>query len=148
MKIAKVAWLVALVSVLALLLAACGGGGGGTGDGGNAGGGEGEPAGPTATPDPLTLFPDTLPVHPEAFDIRVTEVSQTYSYQMPGLTQDAVDYLEPELEKLGWQAIGKPTIMGHIATFVMEREGIRLNVSLQDNERTSTTRVQMLLQKK
>ncbi len=105
------------------------------------------PAEPTATPEPKDLFPDILVVHPDAFNFEVTVATSTYVYVVPMMVADTVAYLEAELKAIGWEELGKPTVMGHLATLNLKREGYRLTVSMQDNERTQTTRVQMLLMK-
>ncbi len=129
-----------LLLVLTLILSACGGGNAALPvDTGN-GGGEVE-----ATPDPQELFPETLVLHPDAFKIEVTPATHTYVYHVPMLVQEASDYLLEELGARGWEPAGQPTVMGHLATINMTREGARLNISLQDSERTETTRIQMLL---
>ncbi len=143
---------ITLVLVLSLALSACGGGAqtptvAPTTSNGGTTAGEGAAA-PTATLLPQEQFPDYIPVHPEAYNFEASVASNTYIYIMPGLVKEAVDYIEPELEALGWTLIGKPTIMGHLATFNMEREGYRMAVSMQDNENSKTTRVQMIINKK
>ena len=100
---------------------------------------------PTATPEPKDAIPDILVVHPDAFDFEITEVTHTYVYRVPMMVAETLEYLETELNALGWTELGKPTLMGHLATLNLQREGYRLNVSLQDNEHSKTTRVQMLL---
>ncbi len=105
------------------------------------------PAEPTATLEPKDRIPDILVVHPDAFNFEVTEVTHTYVYVVPLMVADTVKYLEAELKNLGWEELGKPTVMGHLATLIMHREGYRLTVSMQDNERSQTTRVQMLMMK-
>ncbi len=104
-----------------------------------------QPVEPTATPEPQDRFPDILVIHPDAFNFEVTEATHTYVYVIPLMVADAVAYLEPEFKAKGWEELGKPTIMGHLATLNLKREGYRLTVSLQDNELSKTTRVQMLL---
>ncbi len=125
--------------VIVVMLAACGGGGTTepTGNGGTV---------PEATPTPS--FPEFLPLHPEATEIQINAASKVYSYVMPGLVQDVVSYIDSEMEALGWKLIGKPNIMGHIATINMENETSRISISLQDNERTQTTRVQFSVMSK
>ncbi|HQE93423.1 MAG TPA: hypothetical protein PLH19_10495 [Anaerolineae bacterium] len=103
------------------------------------------PAEPTATPEPRDRIPEILVVHPDAFDFEVTEATNTYVYVVPIMVADTTAYLETELKARGWEELGKPTVMGHLATLIMQREGYRLTVSMQDNERSMTTRVQMLL---
>ncbi len=130
-----------LLLTVMLTLVACGGGGGGTteptGNGGNV---------PEATPTPG--FPEYLPLHPEATEVQINVASKVYSYVMPGLVKEAVDYIDPQMEALGWKLIGKPNIMGHIATINMENDTSRITISLQDNERTQTTRVQFSVMNK
>ncbi len=104
-----------------------------------------EPAEPTATLEPKDRIPDILVVHPDAFNFEVTEATHTYVYVVPMMVADTTAYLETELKALGWEELGKPTVMGHLATLNLKREGYRLTVSMQDNERSQTTRVQMLL---
>ncbi|HOT92727.1 MAG TPA: hypothetical protein PLJ78_12700 [Anaerolineae bacterium] len=106
-----------------------------------------EPAEPTATPEPKDQFPDILVVHPDAFNFEVTVATNTYVYVVPMMVADTVAYLETEMKAIGWEELGKPTVMGHLATLNLKREGYRLTISMQDNERTQTTRVQMLLMK-
>lgn len=106
-----------------------------------------EPAEPTATLEPKDKIPDILIVHPEAFNFEVTEATNTYVYVVPLMVAETTEYLETELKALGWEELGKPTVMGHLATLIMKREDFRLTVSMQDNERSMTTRVQMLLMK-
>lgn len=100
---------------------------------------------PTATLTAQEQFPETLVIHPEAFDFEASTVTNTYVYYVPLLVQETVDYLIPELEALGWTELGKPTVMGHLATLVMQQGKQRLTVSMQDNERSASTRIQMQL---
>jgi hypothetical protein len=104
-----------------------------------------EPAEPTATLEPKDQIPEILVVHPDAFNFEVTEATNTYVYVVPIMVAETTEYLQTELKALGWKELGKPTVMGHLATLIMQREGYRLTVSMQDNERSTTTRVQMLL---
>ena len=103
------------------------------------------PAEPTATLSPQERFHELLVVHPEAFDFEVTEATHTYVYRVPLMVSDTLDYLLDELHALGWEELGKPTLMGHLATLNLQQEGYRLNISMQDNERSQATRIQMLL---
>ena len=100
---------------------------------------------PTATLAPQELFHELLVIHPEAFDFEVTEATHTYVYRVPLMVSDTLDYLLDELHVLGWEELGKPTLMGHLATLNLQQEGYRLNISMQDNERSQVTRIQMLL---
>ena len=61
------------------------------------------------------------------------------------MVQETTEYLLTELQAKGWELLGQPTIMGHLATLNMKMGDSRLSVSMQDNERSQTTRVQMLL---
>ncbi len=108
---------------------------------------ESEPEVPQATPEPKDLFPDLLVIHPDAYDFEVTEATNTYVYVVPMMVAETMEYLEAELTAKGWEELGKPTVMGHLATLNLTRENARLNISMQDNERSQTTRVQMLLSK-
>ncbi len=100
-----------------------------------------------ATPEPAgDEFPEILVIHPDATDLEISAATNTYVYVMPMMVADAIAYLEPALKDKGWIELGKPSVMGHLATLNLQREGYRLNVSLQDNERSKTTRVQMRLQ--
>jgi len=155
-----------LIVIVALLLTACGGGGETPSEDTNVAESEStttestektteasgettekpaEPAEPTATLEPKDRIPDILVVHPDAFNFEVTEATHTYVYVVPMMVADTTAYLETELKALGWEELGKPTVMGHLATLNLKREGYRLTVSMQDNERSQTTRVQMLL---
>ena len=107
--------------------------------------GEEAPAAEEPTAAPEDEIPDILVVHPEAANIEVNEASNTYVYVVPMMVQESADYLIEELEAKGWEELGQPTIMGHLATLNLQQDGHRLTISLQDNERTETTRVQMLL---
>lgn len=102
---------------------------------------------PAATLTPQERIPEFLVVHPDAFNFEITEASNTYVYIVPLMVADTVAYLEEGLKAAGWEELGKPTVMGHLATLNLKRAGYRLNVSMQDNERSMTTRVQMLLHK-
>lgn len=164
MKTSRVLQIVGAILIIATLLVACSSGGESPSGsstvsekttsanettGGNTEGGKTEPTKesvpdtPTLTPEPK--IPDTLVVHPDATDIEITEATNTYVYIIPGMVAEAVEYFQKELTARGWELLGKPTVMGHIATINMQREGYRLTVSLQDNELSMTTRVQMLL---
>lgn len=103
------------------------------------------PEKPAATPSSQERFHELLVVHPEAFDFEIAEASNMYVYRVPLMVSDTLDYLSTELQVLGWEGLGQPMLMGHMATFNLQQEGYRLNVSLQDNEHSQTTRVQMLL---
>jgi hypothetical protein len=155
-----------LIVIVALLLTACGGGGETPSEDTNVAESEStttestektteasgettekpaEPEEPTATLEPKDRIPDILVVHPDADNFEVTEATHTYVYVVPMMVADTTAYLETELKALGWEELGKPTVMGHLATLNLKREGYRLTVSMQDNERSQTTRVQMLL---
>jgi len=168
MSIGKILRAVSVLLVVVMLLVACGGGGDTTVDDGgssvsnedstSAASSDSESASsseaeatkeeataepPTATPEPS--IPDILVVHPEATDIEITAATNTYVYIIPGMVSEATEYFQADLLALGWEGLGKPTVMGHLATINMQQEGYRLTVSMQDNEHSETTRVQMLL---
>ncbi len=104
-----------------------------------------EPAAPAATLTPAEQFPETLVIHPEADNIQANPSSGTYVYIVPMMVQETTDYLLQEMEALGWQVLGKPTVMGHLATLNMTMDKTRVTISMQDNERSQTTRVQMVV---
>jgi len=97
------------------------------------------------TPDPADEFPEFLVLHPDAFDIDITEVSGTYVYYVPMMVKEITEYLLAEHEAKGWEKLGNPTIMGHLATLTMKMGDDRLTISMQDNELSESTRVQILL---
>lgn len=157
---------VALLVVMTLVLTACGGGGtpetsdnttstdSGSGSSStddnqasadNNNNEDAVPVEPTNTLTPQEQFHELLVIHPEAFEFEITEATHTYVYRAPMLVSDMLDYLLAELPTLGWEGLGKPTLMGHLATLNLQQEGYRLNISMQDNELSQTTRVQMLL---
>ena len=133
-----------LIALLGTLLAGCGGGGGNTTTGDDGG----QENRPTPTTSPQDLFPAELPIHPEAYDFEANVPSNTYVYRVPGMVREVLEYLLPELEALGWEVIGAPTLMGHLANFNMKGETHNLSVSMQDNERSQTTRIQMILNRR
>jgi hypothetical protein len=139
----RIVTLLILVISLFTLLAGCGGGASDSADTDN--GAETSESGPTPTPDPADLFPEFLVLHPDAYDIEVTEASGTYVYQVPMMVKETTEYLLAEHEARGWEKLGNPTVMGHLATLTMQMEGKRLTVSMQDNELSESTRVQILL---
>jgi hypothetical protein len=98
-----------------------------------------------ATPAPEDLFPDVLVVHPDAHDIVATPASGTFVYVIPGMVAEAMEYMLTELKARGWEELGQPTLMGHLATLTLRMDKDRLTISMQDNEISETTRVQMLL---
>jgi hypothetical protein len=146
-----------LVVVLTLVSAACAGGATtgapelGTGPGQNTapvqnnGDAVVEPAAPEATLTAAEMFPDTLVIHPDAMNIDAKPASGTYVYIVPMLVQETTDYLLAEMMALGWEELGKPTVMGHLATINLQMGKTRVTISMQDNERSQTTRVQMVL---
>lgn len=105
---------------------------------------EGGADAPEATPTLREQIPDSLVVHPDAFDFEITPASNTYIYIVPGMVAETLEYMEAEFTSRGWEALGKPTVMGHLATLNLQMGKSRLTVSMQDNERTETTRVQMV----
>ena len=147
-----------LLIVAVLLLASCGGGsaeappvvdGGGpaieeevptVADNGDETVAEAEP-----NPAPENPIPDVLVLHPDAFDLVATPTSGTYVYQVPGMVAEIMEYMLTELKAKGWEELGQPTLMGHLATLTLRMGKDRLTISMQDNEITETTRVQMLL---
>jgi hypothetical protein len=150
--------------VATLVLTACGGGGsesttpessagtttngGSTSNGGSDDGGDESTASesePEPTMSPADQFPEALVIHPEAFDLEANEASNTYVYIVPMMVGDTTEYLLEELQAQGWEELGQPTIMGHLATLNMKNDTYRLTISMQDNERSETTRVQMVL---
>ncbi len=90
-------------------------------------------------------FPDILVLHPDAMDVEINAAAGTYVYIVPGMVADTVAYLQTELEAKGWVVLGQPTIMGHLATLNMQMDNYRVTISMQDNDLSQTTRVQMLL---
>jgi len=163
MKLKHVALVTLMILTVGLLLTACGKGGQGTEAqpttaevqetteaGQSESGGEveetEEPAeSPEAPAEAEGGFPETLVVHPDATDIEANPASGTYIYVVPMMVQETTEYLLTELQARGWEPLGQPTIMGHLATLNMKMGDSRLSVSMQDNERSQTTRVQMLL---
>ncbi|MCU0519616.1 MAG: hypothetical protein MUF84_02830 [Anaerolineae bacterium] len=145
-----------LLIIVVLLLAACGGGDTGAPpavDGDGPGVEEEAPtaedngdetvAEPTSTAE--SQIPDVLVLHPDAFDLVATPASGTYVYQVPGMVAEIMDYMLTELKAKGWEELGQPTLMGHLATLTLRMGKDRLTISMQDNEITEATRVQMLL---
>jgi hypothetical protein len=100
---------------------------------------------PTATLTLAEQIPDVLVIHPDAFDFEVTAVSDTYVYFVPMMVAETIEYMLAELKAGGWEELGKPTVMGHLATLNMQMDKSRLTISMQDNERSETTRIQMVL---
>lgn len=153
-------WLVLLLIAASVVLTACGGGQSdatpetsapvAADDGGSADEAESDEEetvateAPEATLTPQEQIPDVLVVHPEAFDFQITAASNTYVYIVPGMVAETTEYMETELLAKGWEELGKPTIMGHLATLNLQMGKSRLTISMQDNERTETTRVQMV----
>lgn len=97
------------------------------------------------TPGPEALIPDVLVLHPDAYDIVTTPSSGTYIYVIPGMVAEAMEYMLTELKAKGWEELGQPTLMGHLATLTLQMGKDRLTISMQDNEISETTRIQMLL---
>jgi hypothetical protein len=113
-----------------------------SGDNGNEDQDADEPEAP-ATPEPQV--PDSLVIHPDATNLEIDPANDTYVYIVPMMVGDTTDYLLNALQEKGWETLGQPTIMGHLATLNMQQDDLRLSISMQDNERSETTRVQMLL---
>ncbi|MBN2002365.1 MAG: hypothetical protein JXA21_03320 [Anaerolineae bacterium] len=90
-------------------------------------------------------FPEILVLHPDATDIEISVESHTYIYVVPMMIADAIAYLEPAFKEMGWIELGKPTVMGHLATLNLQNDDYRLNISMQDNELSKSTRIQMRL---
>jgi hypothetical protein len=148
-----------LVVIAALLLAACGGGAASNPT----------PQGNTATDNGQTMnddqqpeatmadtsdggeaaasseFPDILVLPADATDVEINAAAGQYVYVVPMMVADTIAYLQTELEAKGWQPLGQPTIMGHLATLNMQMDKSRVTISMQDNDLSQTTRVQMLL---
>jgi hypothetical protein len=147
-----------LLIVVTLLLSACGGGSAptdaspstdaGENNTGNTDASESKPATQEPTPTPEPTFPDMLALHPDAYDIEILTATDTYIYYLPMMVAEVTEYLLTELEALGWEGLGKPTVMGHLATINMQREDYRLTISMQDNDHTQSTRIQMILLEK
>ena len=93
----------------------------------------------------MNQVPDSIVVHPDAMNLEIDRANNTYVYIVPMMVQETTDYLLGALEEKGWEPLGQPTVMGHLATINMQQEDHRLSISMQDNERSETTRVQMLL---
>ncbi len=98
-----------------------------------------------ATKGSEELIPDVLVLHPDAYDIVATPSSGTYIYVIPGMVAGAMEYMLTELKAKGWEELGQPTLMGHLATLTLQMGKDRLTISMQDNEISETTRIQMLL---
>ena len=100
---------------------------------------------PTAMLTLVEQIPDGLMNHPDAYDFEVSAVSDTYVYIVPMMVAETTEYMLTELKALGWEELGKPTIMGHLATLNMQMDKSRLTISMQDNEHSESTRIQMVL---
>ena len=92
-----------------------------------------------------STFPDILVLHPDAMDIQANDAAGTYVYVVPGMVAETMDYIQTELKAKGWEPLGQPTVMGHLATLNMQMGKSRVTISMQDNDLSQTTRVQMLL---
>ena len=100
---------------------------------------------PTATLTLVEQIPDGLIIHPDAYGFEVSAASDTYVYLVPMMAAETTEYMLTELEAMSWEERGKLTVMGHLATLNMQMDKSRLTVSMQDNEHSETTRVQMVL---
>jgi hypothetical protein len=138
MKERRILWVVgSLCLLVALLLVACGGG--------NTSAMQ-ESSNVTEKTGPENDgFPSNLVIHPEATNVQMNPASGTYIYVVPGMVAETLEFLETEMKAKGWEELGRPTIMGHLATLNMTLERSRVTISMQDNEISQTTRVQMLL---
>lgn len=160
MKLARVALVIFMILAAGLLFTACGGGGRETDtepttaeaqETTEASQPQSEEETEQTAESPETSsaaesgFPEILVVHPDATNIEANPASGTYIYVVPMMVQETTEYLLTELRAKGWEELGQPTIMGHLATLNMKMGDSRLSVSMQDNERSQTTRVQMLL---
>ncbi len=105
-----------------------------------------EQAEPEATLTAAEQYPDILVLHPDATNIDATPASGTYVYVVPGMVKEISDYIFEEMRALGWEDLGRPAVMGHMASANMQMGRARVAISMQDNDRSQTTRVQMLLQ--
>jgi hypothetical protein len=153
-------WFIRLfVVVVALGLMACGGGeatgvpavAGQSEDSGTTvqtnGSANGELA-PTETPSTAAgQYPETLVIHPDATDIEAKPASGMYVYLVPLTAEETSEYMLAEMKTLGWEELGKPSTIGHLATINMQMGRSRVAISMQYNERSQTTRVQMSLMK-
>ncbi|TFG73370.1 MAG: hypothetical protein E4H27_00880 [Anaerolineales bacterium] len=153
----SIAGVLILIATMVLLLSACQGGnavsdstgaegsssGGSTSDSESGNSEDTQPVEPTPTPE--EMLPDTLVLHPDAYDMDFSESSGTYVYYVPMMVKEAAEYLLVEHEAKGWERLGTPVIMGHLATLNMKMGENRLTISMQDNELSETTRVQMLI---
>jgi hypothetical protein len=90
-------------------------------------------------------FPASLVLHPEATNLQLNPAGGVFVYTVPGLVAETMEYLEAEMKAKGWEELGQPVIMGHLATLNMTKDKSRVTISMQDNERSQTTRIQMLL---
>lgn len=157
-KITKLLGILALAIGLIFIVSGCGGGETTVVDTDNGGSSSGKVTtesgdnGETTASNPVeeteVTFPDVLVVHPDAFDIEITEASGTYVYLVPMMVKETTEYLITELEALGWEIMGSPTVMGHLASLTMQMGDDRLTVSMQDNELSQSTRVQFQLMQK
>lgn len=157
MKAKKTLWIVAgLLIIVTLVASACGGGtsatttadtgtGASTNKSENTGADESKPATAEPTPTPEPTFPEMLALHPDAYNIEILTPTNTYIYFVPMMVAETTEYILPELEALGWEPLGKPTLMGHLATINLQNADYRLTISMQDNEHSQSTRIQMIL---
>jgi hypothetical protein len=100
---------------------------------------------PAATLTVAEQYPETLVIHPDATGIEARPTAGVYVYIVPLTAEETSNYMLEEMLALGWQELGKPSIMGHLATINMQMGRSRVAISMQYNERSQTTRVQMSL---
>jgi hypothetical protein len=106
--------------------------------------------GPTAPAATLTVaeqYPETLIIHPDATGIEARPTAGVYVYIVPLTSEETLDYMLEEMKALGWEELGRPSLVGHLATINMQMGRSRVAISMQYNERSQTTRVQLSLMK-
>jgi len=137
----KLIYVISLLSITAVLLAACGTPAASTG---GSGASVESTSGPSsvATPADAGLsqrvedtFPEDLPLPDGAYKVDVSAGGTQVSYQHDGTIEQMVTFLQEELPAFGWDIQGSPdSAVGAIATMLRKNEaGDTLSVNMQYN---------------
>lgn len=106
-----------------------------------------QPAEPTKPAEPVSEFPEDIPIMEGAYDVQSVRKGQIVTFQIDSEIQAVVKYYQDELPNYGWDIQGPPdSAIGSIATMSRENEaGDTLAINMQYNQLGGFVKVQLTL---